>query len=137
MGAFDEIPRGRALTAAERRGVSRRRAEAAHAAVLEGGFPITFELGRYRVTIADAALEENVLELFGIEAWRRGRRVPLDPHLRIVNPPLLVADPAGPIELPGADGPRPADRTPPTRWREDPGAIVLRELLTLIERADP
>lgn len=35
-----------------------------------------------------------------------------DPHFRVVNPPLLVPDPGGPVELRG------------TRWREDPLAAL-------------
>lgn len=58
-----------------------------------------------------------------VEIWLDDHDGP--PDFRVINPPILVADPAGDVERPGPHG-----RT--LRYREDPlaalGAVIGREL---------
>lgn len=105
-----------------------RRASAAFSAVQANGFPVRFVEDGYRVEIADAVLEGGVLRLLGVKAWRNGVAVPVDPDLAWVNPPVLVSDPEGDVVQVGEDG--------PLRFREDPGAVIVRDLLEIVAKAD-
>ena len=93
------------------------RAQAALKAVAATGFPAVVLVEDRVVVVADASATGNVLDLRGVTV--DGRPLGGDGHLRIVNPPLLVPDPGGDVEGHGR------------RYRTDPGAIVLAQILRL------
>lgn len=106
--------------------MARGRGREAFDAVSANGFPSTFQLNGYQVSVQSGSFspDELVVELHGVTVTKAGTKVPLDPHVRWVNPPMLVADEAGTIPLRGQ------------MWRRDPGAVILRDLLELIRRVD-
>lgn len=64
------------------------------------------------VVLESVALEAETPE--AVDVRLQGETESQDPHFRVVNPPLLVEDPAGPVEINGK------------RFREDPLAALAR-----------
>jgi hypothetical protein len=114
-----------------RRLVARRRAEVTAERVRANGLPVTVTLGAYRVTVAEVTVDDVAVSLLGVEVRRRNGAVLFVDDFRWVNPPLLVPDPAGAVIR--------TDSGTERRFRVDPGAVVLRDLLEVIEHrvADP
>lgn len=126
-------------TPARRRRIAHARAQAAYDAVTAAGLPVTVSVGPYEITVHRALLVDQAVVptgqvLPGLNLWgevrRDGVRIDCDPddprddldHFHWPAPPLLVADPAGPI-----DRSTPAD--PVRRFREDPGAHLLQRIV--------
>jgi hypothetical protein len=126
-GRLSEAERAAALARDVRetaKAVARYKA-AEHYKVLDAfALPHVIELsGGRAVTIGKLTRppDDDYLEIFIL--WtKNGATQPFDNPWRIVNPPLLVADPAGDVELVGLDADGNEERR---RYREDPLAVLV------------
>lgn len=94
-----------------------------HAELTKLPLPHKIALSGNRTVIIEnsrAVTGDDYLEI--VISWTKdGAAQPFDNPWRIVNPPLLVSDPAGDVDLVGVDVDGNEERT---RYREDPLAVL-------------
>lgn len=97
------------------------------------------QLGPWIITIGGVSLINEVVELYGVTVVRNGNPIPLDPHRIFINPPLLFPDPNGPIIRMEVD-PNGTPLNPlvrEVRYRIDPAAVILNEIVMAAEAGGP
>lgn len=90
------------------------------------------ELGEYKILVEQVGVDPvtGLVDLFGVQVWRNGKKLPFDPHRQFLNLPIVIADDAGDVQF---DGPGANGKRKKMKGRVDPGAVVLLEILSAVD----
>lgn len=94
---------------------------------LAGRLPLTVTRGQYTLTLTGAVLGSNTVTLTG-DVTRNGTSVPISWPIVVVNPVMLVPDPAGAVTRTNEDGTT-------LTFRFDPRHAIMQAILDVAQNA--